>query len=152
MNKAETNSLLKDEYFQIERVILDFDQRAITIKAWSVTASMAGISASFLSDSYMLLLLASLSSIVFWTIEGFWKQFQSAHYKRCGDIEKYFAGKHDILIPLQIANSWIKTLKKGGNKRLWKIMCMPHVALPHILIADVGIIILNLALNGTIEI
>ena len=75
MNKAETNSLLKDEYFQIERVILDFDQRAITIKAWSVTASMAGISASFLSDSYMLLLLASLSSIVFGQLKDFGSNF-----------------------------------------------------------------------------
>ncbi len=152
MNRTEINSLLKDEYLQIEQLISNFDQRAITIKAWSVTASMSGLGASFLCHSHILLLLASLSSIIFWSIEGCWKQFQSGHYKRGREIEKYFAGENDTPLPLQIAKSFVSEFNNFGIKNLWKHMRLPHVALPHILIAGVGIIIFILALNGTIEI
>src|SRR5436309_6004811 len=38
--------LLKDEY--LHKTVDDFDQRTLTIKAWSVTTSMVGIAASFL--------------------------------------------------------------------------------------------------------
>lgn len=116
MDIAEKNTFLKDEYLQIEQLIVSFDQRAITIKAWSITASMAGLSAGFISGSHMLILLAGLSSLIFWVIEGLWKQFQSAHYKRCREIEKYFDGEFDSLIPLQIASSYIKECKKFSLK------------------------------------
>lgn len=155
MYTSQKNTFLKDEYLQIEQLILNFDERAITIKAWSVTLSMAGLGAGFLKDSHILLLLAGLSSIIFWIIEGFWKEFQYAHYERCGEIEEYFAGKRkkrEALAPLQIAKYWLESFKKGGTKRFWMLMCLPHVALPHIVIAGVGIILFILVLNGTIEI
>jgi hypothetical protein len=71
---------------------------------------------------------------MFWTIEGFWKTFQYAHYDRAGKLEKYFAGEGDEPVPMQIAASWYVQWKKGGIRRLVRIMMWPHVALPHIFV------------------
>ena len=60
-------ALLKEEYFHLQRTVEDFDQRALTIKSWSVTTSMAGIAAGFLQDKVLVLcLLSSLASLLFW--------------------------------------------------------------------------------------
>lgn len=38
---------MKEEYFHLNEIVEDFDQKALTIKAWSVTLSMAGIGVAF---------------------------------------------------------------------------------------------------------
>lgn len=38
---------LRQEYFKLQEAIETFDEKALTIKAWSVTISMAGIGAAF---------------------------------------------------------------------------------------------------------
>jgi hypothetical protein len=58
--------LLKGEYFHLQKAVEEFDQRTLTIKAWSVTTSMAGIAASFLHrDAAVISLLAALASLSF---------------------------------------------------------------------------------------
>lgn len=57
-------ALLKEEYFHLQRTVEDLDQRILTIKAWSVTTSMAGIAASFFNkDANTLCLPAALSDL-----------------------------------------------------------------------------------------
>jgi hypothetical protein len=69
-------ALLKEEYFHLQKTVEDFDQRTLTVKAWSITTSMAGVAASFLNkDAAVLSLLAALASLSFWMIEALWKEF-----------------------------------------------------------------------------
>ena len=51
------------------------------------------------------------------------------------DIENFFAGKNDDLVPFQIARSW----RYSGFRRMLGIMVYPHVALPHAAVLVIGI-------------
>ncbi|MCG3777242.1 MAG: hypothetical protein JW395_4118 [Nitrospira sp.] len=84
-------------------------------------------------------LVASLSALLFWFIEGSWKTFQYSHYDRSGDIEEYFRGEKKIQHPFQIGASWYKRWKSGGSKRLLRILFWPHVAMPHAAVAFIGL-------------
>jgi len=74
------DDLLKEEYFHLQDTVEDFDQKALTIKAWSVTLSMAGFGVAFTKSAPSILLLAALASLLFWVTEALWKSFQRAYY------------------------------------------------------------------------
>lgn len=140
-------SLLKEEYLYLQSVIESFDQRALTIKAWSVTFSLAALVGAFAYDAREVLLVASLSALLFWFIEGFWKTFQDAYYDRTSKLEDYFAGRRQGLVPMQIGKSWLARYKKRGSKRLFHIMLKwPHVFLPHAVVFTLGLLLYVLAL------
>ena len=141
MEKKDKDSLLKDEYLYIQSLIGNFDGRMLTIKAWSVSFSLAALGSAFATHTDKVLLIASLSALMFWIIEGLWKTFQYAHYDRSGKLENYFAGKRKNLNPMQIGTSWYTQWKKGGNKRLFRIMGWPHVYLPHGVVFLLGIML-----------
>ncbi len=135
MDDKTKTDFFKDEYLHIQNVIEDFDGRAITIKAWSITFSMVAIIGAFASHTPIVLLVASLSSILFWLLEAFWKTFQDAYYARASDIESFFAGTKADLVPFQIARSW----RYSGYRRMLGIMTYPHVALPHAAVLIIGL-------------
>jgi hypothetical protein len=123
VNDEQLRSALQTEYLQIQKTLEDFDGRAITIKAWSVSFSLVAIGGAFASHSAPVLLVSCISAILFWVIEGNWKTFQYAHYARSGEIEEYFRGERQIDFAFQIGTSWSKThliLKFGhrGTKTL----------------------------------
>ena len=123
--------LLEKEYFQLQSVLEKFDGKSLTIKAWSV--SVVGILASSgaFFDKSVLLLFASLMSLMFWLIDSAWKTFQYANYRRIGEIEEYLRGDRTEIENLQIAASWYRSYKDGGTKRFRRIMFWAHVFLPH---------------------
>lgn len=57
--------LLLAEYFQIQKVVEDFDAKALTIKAWSVTLSATGIVAGYVEAKSMVLVVASVGALIF---------------------------------------------------------------------------------------
>ena len=152
MDDHDKRTLFKDEYLHLQGVIEDFDGRMLTIKAWSVSFSLAALGGAFATDSAEVFLIASLSALMFWLIEGFWKTFQYAHYKRSGQLEDYFAGKQLDLQPMQIGRSWFIHWKKGGVKRLFRIMSWPHVALPHIAAFVLGVALYVAVMKGWIKV
>ena len=77
---------LQAEYLQLQKVIEEFDARAITIKAWSVSFSLVVIRGAFASRSAAVFTVAGIRSMLFWLIEANWKTFQYAYYDRSGDI------------------------------------------------------------------
>jgi hypothetical protein len=90
--------LLKEEYFHLQKTVEDFDQRALTIKAWSVTTSMAGIAASFIHEHAAIIsLLSALASLSFWTTETLWKEFQQCYYPRIRAIDPHSSDKTGFL-------------------------------------------------------
>ena len=47
MNEEQLRNALQAEYLHLQKVIEDFDGRALTIKAWSVTFSLVTIAGFF---------------------------------------------------------------------------------------------------------
>lgn len=49
MDTEALNEALQAEYLHIQRAIVDFDARALTIKAWSVSFGLVAIGGAFAS-------------------------------------------------------------------------------------------------------
>ena len=152
MEKRDRDELLKDEYLHIQSVIEEFDGRMLTIKAWSVSFSLAAFAGAFAAHAAEVLLIASLSACMFWLIEGLWKTFQYAHYYRSIQIEEYFSGKTAAIEPMQIGSSWQVHWKRGGRKRLYRIMRWPHVFLPHGVVFLLGVVLYVAAIVGVVRV
>ena len=88
---SQDDPFLKEEYLRLHDIVEDFDQKALTIKAWSVTLAMAGVGAAFTQKVAVLLLLAGVASMLFWVTEALWKSFQQAYYPRIRELEAFFA-------------------------------------------------------------
>jgi uncharacterized membrane protein len=131
---------LKEEYFHLNKVVEDFDQRALLIKGWSVTVSMAGVAAVYSGKvSAAVFILAAVASLMFWFIEALWKGFQQAYYPRLRAIEDHFNGGTPLPC-LQINKNWtVAYLKEQAPKRVLEVMLWPHVAFPHVVILVFGI-------------
>ncbi len=78
---------LQAEYFKIVDIVTAFDQRLLTIKGWGVTLSLASIGIGFQQRHYGLFLVAAISGLAFWLVEGVTKIHQMRYYPRMGDIE-----------------------------------------------------------------
>jgi hypothetical protein len=154
VDKRAKDELLKDEYLHLQSVIESFDGRMLTIKAWSVSFSLAAFGGAFATGAAEVLLIASLSAAMFWLIEGLWKTFQYAHYKRAVVIETYFAeqGQAAEVPPMQIGSSWQVQWKRGGKRRLFRLMRWPHVYLPHAVVFGLGILLYLGELAGWITV
>jgi hypothetical protein len=78
---------LRSEYFAIVDLVTSFDQRLLTMKGWGVTLSLAVLAAGFQQNHYGLFLIAAVSGLAFWIVEGTTKLHQTRYYPRMGDIE-----------------------------------------------------------------
>jgi len=99
-------AMLQAEYLHLQKTVEDFDARTVTITAWSVSFSLVALGGAFASKAFPDFLVASLSALRFWIIEGFWKNFQYAYYRRIEVIEAYFRGEHRALQPFPITAAW----------------------------------------------
>src|SRR5262245_59137658 len=132
---------LQAEYLHLQKAIEEFDGRAVTIKAWSVTFSLVALAGAFASHAAPVLLVSCVSALLFWFVEASWKTFQYAHYRRAELIERYFRGETDVDFPFQITASWHAAYISGGAARLARILCWPHVALPHAAVAVIALLL-----------
>jgi hypothetical protein len=139
MDPKELGDRLQAEYLHLQKVIEDFDGRAVTIKAWSVSFSLVAFLGAFAAHTDGALLVASASALLFWFIEAYWKGFQFVYYRRCNDIEKYFRGEVSTLHPLQIGATWDQEWQRRKLLSVFRIMAWPNVCLPHAVIAVTGV-------------
>jgi hypothetical protein len=134
------DSLLQVEYYHLQKTIEDFDIRALTIKAWSVSFGLAAIVTAIASRANLIFLLASAGGIVFWLLEAYWKSFQLGYCARINAIENHFAGRTEVLTPHQISTSW----REWWVGEPWLNRLRPavwlHVALPHLIVAFGGLL------------
>ena len=138
MDEENENELLLAEYLKLQDIIEDFDKRALTIKAWSVTLSAAGIVTSYTQGSAAILAVATVSAFFFWLVEGTWKVNQQCFYGRVWRIERSFRD-HEPIVPLQIATRWSSEYQeKKSMLYLWRVLWWPHVALPHVMLVLLG--------------
>jgi len=152
MTDEQLLSALQAEYLQLQKTIEDFDARALTVKAWSVTFSLVAVGGAFASHAALIFLVSSLSALLFWLIEGTWKKFQYAYYKRSGLIEAHFRGEARVAYPFQIAASWSTAWHAGGSSQLFRLMAWPQVALPHVFVALLGLVFYALTIMGRINV
>lgn len=135
--------LLREEYFKLQDIIEAFDERALQIKGWSVTVSLAGMAAALVADigqpeKATAFFIAAIGSLAFWLIEFFWKCFQWTFFHRIEAIEKAFAGGDlEREHPLQIRKVFHANFKKDIRPNLRKAF-KPSLMFPHILIAAMG--------------
>jgi hypothetical protein len=141
MNDDQLRSALQAEYLHLQKAVEDMDGRAVTIKAWSISFSLAAVAGAFASKASNVLLLACASAVLFWWLEARWKTFQDAYYGRIDDIEQHFRGETALPAALQIRTSWYRSWNGGSRKRLWEILTWPHVALPHAVIAAIALVL-----------
>ena len=140
MPKEVDLEFLREEYFHLQNTIESFDEKALTIKAWSVTLSMAGIGVAFTAKVPLLLLLSAGASLLFWLVEGSWKTFQQANYYRLKKIEDYMQGKipaEGFRVP-DITGAWSVGWREVN---LWKVMSWSHVLLPHAIVVIAGVVL-----------
>jgi hypothetical protein len=131
-------SFLQAEYFHLQKTVETFDERALTIKGWSVTVSMFGIGAAYLQHVPYLLLLSSGSALLFWIIEALWKTFQRAFSLRLEEMERYLNGEaaeQEFKYPY-ISLSWSSYWRSVS---FMQVFFWPHVFLPHLIIFLVGL-------------
>ena len=152
MEESKLNELLAQEYIHIQTVIDAFDEKALTIKAWSISFSLTALGVSYAIKTPAILVIASLSALLFWLLEGYWKTFQYMHYQRSGEIEKHFNCSKPIKAPMQIGSVWFSQWEKHRKKRYFKVLLFPHVALPHLAVAIFGILLFILHLLDIVKV
>ena len=123
--------LLEKEYFHINSEIERFDSKSLTIKAWSVSLAGTIAGSSAFTENKVVILFAAVVSLMFWVIDGAWKTFQYANYRRINQIESFMRGDSTPITNLQITYSWRKSYRDGGKKHLLRIMFWHHIILPH---------------------
>jgi hypothetical protein len=137
---SSNSEFLRQEYFRLQETVESFDERALTIKSWSITLGMGGIGAAFLEGHSIILLLSGLAALLFWLTEGFWKSFQQAYYPRIQHIEVMTKeGRSAELSSPFISSAWMEAWKRDRVGTLIRVLFWPHVAVPHALVAIFGI-------------
>jgi uncharacterized membrane protein len=130
------------EYFEILSIVADFDQRLLTIKSWGITFSLATLALGVQKRHRGLLLVATLSSLSFWALEGTTKGHQMRYYPRMREIEVACAGQGGP----RIDTSWSEALSPPSrldqspsaptSRRLgreyWLRWFFPAVMIPHV--------------------
>lgn len=128
--------LLREEYLHLQSTIEAFDERALSIKAWSVTFSLTAIAGAFATESAFVLTLAGVSAVLFWILEALWKTFQDGYMGRARALEDWFAAtaRGEPIAgpePLQIGRDFQARVAAGGFRRFLVVATRIHVALPH---------------------
>lgn len=151
MDEDKLRSELQAEYLYLQKVIEDFDARALTIKAWSVTFSLSAIGGAFASNAREVLLVAALSALAFWFLEAMWKSFQIGYVERSLSIETHLRDPAPATVAFQIGTAWKAYWDRDGRIMWARTLWWPHVAFPHALVAFAGLLLFALSLRGAIE-
>jgi hypothetical protein len=165
-----TEERLLKEYYEIVRIVGEFDGRLMTVKGWGVTLSLAALGWGFQYGHYGLFLVSVLSGLAFWLIEGIMKRHQMRYYLRMREIEvlQYQRSADDSARAAsspRIDSSWsyagalyagsqfptYQPVAVHGPRRSYRLAWFfPHVFLPHVLSVLAGLLLLVLACRGSL--
>jgi hypothetical protein len=127
------------EYYHLQKTIEDFDSRALTIKAWSVTFGLVALVGAFASKAQIAFLFAAAGAAMFWLLESFWKSFQLGYYERVEQLESHFRGEVQLTVPHQITATWQEWWESQSWWVLGRTAVWVHVALPHAFVVVAGL-------------
>jgi hypothetical protein len=158
------------EYYEILKIVGEFDGRLLTVKGWGVTLSLAALGWGFQYGHYGLFLVAALSGLGFWLIEGTMKRHQMRYYLRMREIEvlQYQRSPDESVRTLsspRIDSSWSyagvlyeegreaadhPVPIRGPLKSYRLAWFFPHVFLPHLVSVLAGLTLLVLGVRGVL--
>jgi hypothetical protein len=156
------------EYYELFHAVDEFDKRLITVKGWGVTLSLAALAWGFQYHHFGLFLVATLSGLAFWLVEGAMKRHQMRYYLRMREIEvlqyeRAPEGDARALSSPRIDSSWSYAGElyagKGaagyrpeaieGPRHSYRFAWLfPHVCFPHVVSVVAGLALLCLAYYG----
>jgi hypothetical protein len=151
MDATALDAALQTEYLHLQKSIEDFDGKAMTIKAWSVTFSFSVVVGAFASHAAAVLLVAAVSALLFWFLETMWKAFQLGYYERAAQIEAHFRGETPLLAAHQIGVAWMRRWRRVSWTEIARMACWPHVALPHAVVVALGAGLFIASLLGALK-
>ena len=157
------------EYYEILKIVGEFDGRLMTVKGWGVTLSLLALAWGFQYGHYGLFLVSALSGLAFWLIEGTMKRHQMRFYLRMREIEvlQYQRSADESARALsspRIDSSWsyagvlyagsqsseYQPVAVRGPRRSYRLAWFfPHVFLPHLVSVLAGLVLLVLASRGS---
>ena len=166
---ANEEALLR-EYYEILKIVGDFDARLMTVKGWGVTLSLAAFGVGFQYSHYGLFLVAALSGLSFWLIEGVMKRHQMRYYLRMREVEvlQYERMTPDATKAFsspRIDSSWsfAGVLYEGKQKGDYRPVPVrgplisyrlawffPHVFLPHVVSVLAGLALFCFGIHGSL--
>ncbi len=169
VQSVNEEALLK-EYYEILRIVGEFDGRLMTVKGWGVTLSLAALAWGFQHGHYGLFLVAALSGLGFWLIEGVMKRHQMRYYLRMREIEvlqyqRACEGDGKAFSSPRIDSSWsyagtlytgkhmseYRPVAVGGPRNAYRFAWFfPHIFLPHLVSAFAGLVLLFLGISGSL--
>lgn len=123
-----------------------FDERALQIKGWSVTVSLAGMGASLIAkdvtafDKALAAGLSAVAALAFWSIEYYWKCFQWTMMERNDRIEAFFRDPTIALHPLQINENFQRNYGAVVRRSASRLV-RPFLMFPHGPIALLGLVL-----------
>ena len=146
MDPATRLQLLRDEYLKLTDIVESFDQRALQIKGWSVTLSLAGMLAAFTQAGAqgsrpVIIVLAITSAMCFWVMEYFWKTYQWTMGERVAAIEEALRSDDPAIAPFQIQAQFKTSIGRVMLQRLPHVFS-PSLFLPHLIIVVLGFVLL----------
>ncbi len=151
------------EYYEISATVKEFDKNLLTVKGWGVTLALAALAWGFKDKNIGMFLVASVSGLSFWLIEGSMKRHQMRFYYRMREIEvirykQQQSDKKEESTP-RIDSSWsvagsiyngkfegdyVPVIIKGSRKSYQWAWFFPHVMLPHVVSVVIGAILFAL--------
>lgn len=166
---------LSMEYYKLFDIVNEFDKRLLTVKSWGLTFSLGALALGFQEKHYGLFLVACISSIAFWFIEGVFKKHQMRFYVRMREIEvinfelsKSKLSDGTIISTPQIDWSWknapdyfkgaistsLSPERYGQDSYYFYVLTwfFPHIYLPHVITAVTGGVLFMLGAYGKISI
>lgn len=135
MDKNTRLDLLKSEYVMLQEFYEDIDHRGLTIKGWCVTVAVAGIGAGVAYQSSILFLAVTITALLFWYLEGYWRGLSFFFSRRILEIEGAIReGEWTETIPLQVYHTWDRAYQQHGDQT-WRYMFKRASLWPHVLVA-----------------
>ena len=150
---------IEKEYFELLKIVAQFDDRFLAVKGWTVTFSLATLALAFQKKTKGLFLVAALSAMSFWVLEAYMKLHQNQYYPRMRQIEvvcnsqqknapavdwawqegrKLLDGESEP-IPGPITQERKPTLLVSVFGLHMGTMLLPHVLLPHGVTVVIGL-------------
>ncbi len=160
VRSVNEEALLK-EYYEILKIVGEFDARLMTVKGWGVTLGLAALGWGFQYGHYGLFLVAALGGLSFWFVEAAMKRHQMRYYLRMREIEvlqyqRLIGDNAKSSSSPRIDSSWsyagiLYKQKQAAEYRLVVVhgpvnsyrfaWFLPHVFLPHIITVVAGMVL-----------
>ena len=125
---------LSDEYFEIMKIISNYDNILMIIKGWSITVGIALIGYSLKYNKRSILFVCAFCALCFAFVDAKFKEYQTNYYDRMIIIEDCIRDKKDPdhdqeCKPLYVHQSWVKANKKSS---ILDQVNLSNIYMPHI--------------------